>query len=73
MQCQCVKRMRAAFHKRGRLQDLFACSISLYGFKVISFERVLEGFAIIYFLCTLLNIGYLISLKRAPSNPISNL
>ncbi|HKM13017.1 MAG TPA: oligosaccharide flippase family protein [Bacteroidales bacterium] len=41
----------------------------LYGFKVISFESVLEGFAIIYFLCTLLNIGYLISLKRVSFKP----
>ena len=41
----------------------------LYGFDIISFDGVLKGFAIIYFLCTLLNIGYLISLKRVSFKP----
>ncbi|NMB37418.1 MAG: oligosaccharide flippase family protein [Bacteroidales bacterium] len=41
----------------------------LYGFNVISFDGVLKGFAIIYFLCTLLNLGYLISLKRVSFKP----
>ncbi|NLB67967.1 MAG: oligosaccharide flippase family protein [Bacteroidales bacterium] len=41
----------------------------LYGFDVISFDGVIKGFSIIYFLCTLLNIGYLISLKRVSFKP----
>ncbi len=41
----------------------------LYGFKVITFEGVLKGFAIVYFLCTLLNVGYLLSLKRVSFKP----
>jgi O-antigen/teichoic acid export membrane protein len=41
----------------------------LYGFKVITFDGMLKGFAITYFLCTLLNLGYLISLKRVSFKP----